>query len=190
MASDSPLEELEHHEHLEHAEHAAHSGDKLISNVTFTIAVLAVLAAIAASLETTASDAAIVAKNDAVLAQDQATDAWNLFEAKSLKKNIYQVAAAQGGPKAAEFAKKAAEEGQGGQPFQDKAQGYEAKRDKALESAEVSEARHSRLTVASTLLHMAIAIATLSIILHRRWPWFTALALSAAGLAAGAWAYL
>jgi len=50
--------------------------------------------------------------------------------------------------------------------------------------------RHGRLTVASTLLHMAIAIATLAIILHRRWPWLAAIALSVAGLAVAAWAYL
>jgi hypothetical protein len=37
---------------------------------------------------------------------------------------------------------------------------------------------------------MSIAIATLAIILGRRWPWLTALALSASGLAVGAWAYL
>jgi hypothetical protein len=37
---------------------------------------------------------------------------------------------------------------------------------------------------------MSIAIATLAIILGRRWPWLAALALSAAGLGVAAWAYL
>src|ERR1700736_3498222 len=97
--SDSPLEELEHHEQAEHAEHAAHSGDKLIGQVTFTIAVLAVAAAIAASLETTESDAAIGAKNDAVLAQDQATDQWGFANSKSVRRNVYQIAADAGGAK-------------------------------------------------------------------------------------------
>src|SRR5580704_7237791 len=109
--SDSPLEELEHHEHLEHAEHAAETGDSLISQVTFTIAVLAVAAAIAASLETTESDGAIVAKNDAVLAQDQATDHWSFANSKSLRKKVYEIAADAGGAKAAGYVKSAAREG-------------------------------------------------------------------------------
>src|SRR5271165_4750427 len=109
--SDSPLEELEHHEHAEHAEHAAHAHNPLISQVTFTIAVLAVVAAITASLETTESDAAIAAKNDAVLAQDQATDQWGFANSKSLRKKVYEIAADAGGAKAAAYAKSATKEG-------------------------------------------------------------------------------
>jgi len=188
--SDSPLEELEHHEHAEHAEHAAHSGSPLLSQVTFTIAVLAVVAAVSASLETTESDAAIAAKNDAVLAQDQATDQWGFENSKNLRGKMYQIAADAGGPRAADYAKLIAHEAADQARAQAAAQAFEEKRDKALEVAEVHERRHSRLTVASTLLHMSIAIATLEIILSRRWPWVVAIALSAAGLAVGAWAYL
>ncbi len=188
--SDSPLEELEHHEHAEHAHHAHESGDKLILQVTFTIAVLAVAAAISASLETTESDAAIVAKNDAVLAQDQATDEWGLANSKSLRKKVYEIAADAGGDRAPGYAKRAAGEGADQATATASAKSFEAKRDAALEVADRHEIRHGRLTVASTLLHMSIAIATLAILLHRRWPWFTALALSAAGVAVGVWAYL
>jgi Skp family chaperone for outer membrane proteins len=188
--SDSPLEELEHHEHAEHAAHAHHSGDPLIAQVTFTIAVLAVVAAIAASLETTESDAAIGAKNDAVLAQDQATDQWGLANSKSLREKLYQIASESGGDKAAGYAAKAAKERADEDKAQEQAKALEEKRQAFVEQAEVREHRHGRLTVASTLLHMAIAIATLAIILHRRWPWLTALGLSAVGLAVGAWAYL
>jgi hypothetical protein len=158
--------------------------------VTFTIAVLAVLAAVAASLETTESDKAIGAKNEAVLAQDRATDAWGLANSKSLRKKIYEIAADSGGAKAAADLGAAAKEGADETKAQDVAKGFENDRDAALARADVFEARHSRLTVASTLLHMAIAIATLSILLRKRWPWWTALAMSAAGLAVCAWAFL
>jgi hypothetical protein len=188
--SDSPLEEVENHEHAEHAAHAAESGDSLISQVTFTIAVLAVVAAISASLETTESDAAISAKNDAVLAQDEATDQWGFANSKSLRKNIYQIAGDAAGPKADAYVKSVAKESAGEAQAKAQAQALEAKRETLLAKGETHEERHGRLTVASTLLHMAIAIATLAIILHRRWPWYAALALSAAGAAVGAWAYL
>ena len=187
--SESPFEELEAHEHAEHAAHAAHEKDSLISQVTLTIAVMAVLAAIGASIETTEGDKTIVAKNDAVLQQNQATDAWNEYEAKSLKKNLYVIAADQPGPKSAAYAKIAAQNADDQKGIQVKAKAYEKGRDLKSEEAEIHERRHGRLTIASTLLHMAIAIATLAIILHRRWPWFTALALTAAGCALGVWAY-
>jgi hypothetical protein len=187
--SDSPFEEVEAHEHAEHAQHAAHEQDPLISQVTMTIAVMAVIAAIGASLETTEGDKTIVAKNEAVLLQNQATDAWNEYEAKSLKKNLYAIAADQPGPKAAGYASESAKNAKDQKTVQNLAKGFEAARDRKGEEAEVHERRHGRLTLASTLLHMAIAIATLAIILRQRWPWHAALALTAGGLALGAWAY-
>ncbi|MEO7026616.1 MAG: DUF4337 family protein [Caulobacteraceae bacterium] len=188
--ADSPLEEMEIHEHAEHAEHAAHEKDSLLSQVTLTIAILAVIAAIGASLETTEGDSTIVLKNEAVLAQNQATDQWNLFQAKSTKKNLYTIAAQQGGPKAADFQKVADKNATDQLKPQQKAEGLERVVKQKNEEAEVREQRHHKLTISSTLLHMAIAIATLAIILHRRWPWLTALALAAAGLGVAAWAYL
>jgi Domain of unknown function (DUF4337) len=188
--SDSPLEEMEAREHAEHAEHAAHENSPLISQVTMTIAVMAVVAAIGGSLETTEGDKTIVAKNEAVLQQNRATDTWNEYEAKSLKKNLYTIAADQGGPKAAAYAKTATQNATDQTTLQGKAKSFDAARDKASELAEVHEKRHGRLTIASTLLHMAIAIATLAIILQRRWPWVTAIVLTAAGLALGVLAYL
>lgn len=188
--SDSPLEELEAHEHAEHAAHAAHEEDPLTSRVTLTIAILAVAAAVCASLETTEGDKALGAKNAAVLDQNRATDIWNLYEAKSLKKNIYALAADQGGGKAAAYAKESAKNAADQKGFAKQAKAFEAARDAHTEASEAHERRHGRLTIASTLLHMSIAIATLAIILKRYWPWLGALALAAGGLAVTGWAYL
>jgi hypothetical protein len=186
--SDSPLEEMEARESAERAEES--KKDAFNSQVTMTIAVMAVIAAISASLETSEGDKTIVAKNDAVLQQNQATDQWNEYEAKSVKKNIYQVAVDQGGPKIAAYAKVVAQNTADQKEIMGKAKAFEEARHHYGEIAEVHERRHGRLTIGSTLLHMAIAISTLSIILHRRWPWITALALTAAGLGIGVWAYL
>jgi hypothetical protein len=181
---------MEAREHAEHAEHAAHGNSPLISQVTMTIAVMAVVAAIGGSLETTEGDRTIGAKNAAVLQQNRATDLWNEFEAKSVKKNLYTIAADQGGPKAADYANVVAQNAADQSKLQKEAKAFEATRDKWSEEAEVHERRHGRLTIAATLLHMAIAIATLAIILQRRWPWLTAVVLTAAGMGLGVWAYL
>ncbi|HWF00218.1 MAG TPA: DUF4337 domain-containing protein [Caulobacteraceae bacterium] len=190
--SDSPLEEVEAHEAAERAEEAAeeHKKDSFNSHVTLTIAVLAVVAAIGGSLETTEGDKTIVAKNDAVLQQNQATDTWNEYEAKSVKKNIYAIAADQPGPRQAAYAKVVAQNGADQKVLAEKAKKFEEVRHQYSEVAELHERRHGRLTIGSTLLHMAIAIATLSIILHRRWPWLSAIAISAVGVGIAVWAYL
>ncbi len=184
---DSPFEELEAREQAERAEEARK--DAFNSRVTLTIAVLAVLAAIGASLETTEGDKTIVAKNDAVLEQNQASDQWAEYEAKSLKKNLYGIAAAQGGPKAADYARKAAKNGADEAEVARMAKRFEAGRAAYTEKAELHERRHDRLTLASTLLHTAIAIATLAILLRRPWPWYVAIALTAGGLLLTGWAY-
>ena len=151
---------------------------------------LAVAAAVVASLETTEGDRTIVAKNDAVLQQNRATDQWNFFEAKSIKKNIYALAADQGGAKASAYAKVAAKNETEQADIQKQAKALEAKRDAAGEVAERSERRHGWLTIAATLLHMSIAIATLAIILGRPWPWITSVVLAASGVALAGWVYL
>lgn len=94
----SDVEPTEHFEHAEHAEHAAHSGDPFLPIVAITIAILAVIAAFIGSLETIETAATIDAKNEAVLFQDKATDTWNFYQAKSLKKNLYEIAASLAGP--------------------------------------------------------------------------------------------
>jgi hypothetical protein len=188
--TDSPLEELENQEHMEHAEHAARGGGSLLAWVSITIALLAVLSAVVSSLETIASGEALSQKNEAVLAQSKASDSWAFYQAKSLKKHIYGIAADQGGPKAEKYRKTEADNAADETRIQDEAKALEKERDAHLTRADVAEARHHRLTMGATLLHMGIAIATIAIIAGRRWPWLASLVLGAAGSAIAVWAYL
>jgi hypothetical protein len=188
--SDSPLEEMENREHVEHAEHAAHSGSKLITWVSMTIAVLAVLSALVGSLETIASGQALGQKNDAVLAQSLASDRWNFYQAKSLKKHIYTVGAGQGGPNAAKYAAIAKSDAADEDKIQDDARRFEKERDEHLKASDAAEDRHHKLTIAATLMHMGIAISTVAIITGKRWPWQASLILGALGGIVAAIAYL
>lgn len=185
--SDAPLAA---HEHLEHAEHAAHANDPFIALVSITIAVLAVLAAIVSSLETFESAGAIIAANRAVLLQDQATDQWSLYEAKSVKKNIYAVAADAGGVHTQDYLKKAKSEGADQDVAQAAAKKLEAGREAQIKLSEVHEARHHRLTIGATLLEMAIALSTIAIVTRKRWPWMISAGLGGIGAVIAALAYL
>lgn len=185
---DSPTEAFEH---VEHAEHAAHAGNRFAASVAMTIAVLAVLAATVASLETIESGLAISAKSEAVLFQNQATDQWGFFQGKSLKKNMYDIATVQDPAHATEFTAKARKNEAESQEIQTKARELEHRSEERLHEGGHHEHRHHRLTLGATLLHVAIAIATISIITGgQRWPWYASLALGAAGTVAAGTAYL
>ncbi len=181
---------LEAHEHHEHAEHAAHAHDPFITRVSVTIAVLAVVTAVTGSLEVTESGGAIVASSRAVLAQDQATDSWNAYQAASIKKHLYGIAQRTPGPAAADDARQSAKYTADQDRYQAAAKRAEEGRTRALEESERHEARHHRLTLAATLLQIGIAISTVAIITRRRSFWLGALALGVAGAATAASAWV
>jgi len=181
---------LEAHEHAEHAAHAAHAGDSFISRVSITIAILAVLAAAAGSLETLEAGAAITASSEAVLAQDEATDAWGEYQADSLKKHLYGLAADAGGPNAEKYKSTADEQIAKQAPIKKHATELQAERDKLLSQSKAHEARHHWLTAAATLLEVAIAVCTVAIITRRRPFWYGSLILGLTGLGLFVSAYM
>jgi Domain of unknown function (DUF4337) len=177
-------------EQAEHAEHAAHSGDSFLVLVSITIAVLAVLAASVGSLETIETAGTINSKNEAVLLENKASDTWGFYQAQSIKKKMYEIAAATGGEKAAEYTAQAKKYGDDEKKHQDEARDLEKQTEGKLFESEHYERRHHILTFGVTLLHISIAIATVSIIRRgARWPWQTAIALGVAGIASAAYAY-
>jgi hypothetical protein len=181
---------LEAHEHREHAEHAAHAHDPFIAQVSITVAVLAVLAASVGSLETVEAGGAITSASEAVLSQDQATDAWNEYQADSLKKHLYGLAADAGGAKAARYAATAKEQTDRQAEVKKRAQEGEAERETLMASSRLHEHRHHWLTGAATMLEIGIAICTVAIITRRRSFWLGSILLAVIGLGLFGAAYL
>lgn len=181
---------LDAHEHREHAEEAAHARDPFISRVSITVAVLAVLAAAAGSLETVEGGAAITASSESVLAQDKATDAWNEYQADSLKRHLYGIAAKQGGLHEDEFRKVADDQTAKQKSVRAEAARDEQERDRLVKESAEHERRHHWLTGAATLLEIGIALSTVTIITRRRPLWFGALGLGIAGIVLLGIAYL
>jgi hypothetical protein len=181
---------LEAHEHAEHAEHAAHENSPFISQVSITIAILAVIAAVTGSLEAVEAGSAIIDANKAVLLQDRATDQWAFYQAKSLKKHMYMIAADAGGPKAAAYAKTAKKESDESAQVQADAKKLETEREALLAESQTHETRHHHLTVGATLLEIGIAISTIAIITRQRWTWIASGVLGLAGAAVAVGSFL
>ncbi|WP_254600857.1 DUF4337 family protein [Caulobacter sp. S45] len=134
------------------------------------------------SLETVQSATAINATSRAVLVQDKATDVWNEYQADSLKKHVYGIAADAPGPNAARYRKASADQVQAQNILRDKATAGEHERDQLVETAEAAEKRHHWLTAAAALLEIGIGVSSVSIITKNRLFWFGALALGLGGL--------
>ena len=174
---------LSAHEHLEHAEHAAHAHDPFIARVSITIATLAVLAATGGSLETIEAGGAVIAANHAVLEQNKASDNWAEYQADSLKKHLYGIAADGGGANAARYRKTESQQKATQDGIRKQATQSEGRRDSFLEEESEHERRHHVLTLAATLLEVGIAVCTVAIITRRRSFWIGSMLLGAAGTA-------
>src|SRR3569832_2170610 len=170
------------HEHNKHAHHAAHENDPFISRVTITVAVLAVMAAAAGSMETVEGGLAITASSEAVLSQDKATDAWNEYQADSLKRHMYSIAADQGGANADKFRETAKEQAEKQPEIKKRAEEYVAERERLTRESAQHERRHHWLTGAATLVEIGIALSTVAIITKRRPFWLGAVGLGRVGL--------
>ena len=187
MSHDSALQA---HEHTEHARHAAHAGDPFISRIAISVAVLAVLAAVSGSLESIEGGRALNFTSEAVLAQDRATDAWSEYQADSVKKHIYGVAADGGGANAGRYRKLEKENVDKQDSIRKDAKSGEAERNRLLGASAAHEERHHWLTGAATLFEIGIAMSTVAIITRRHWLWFAALGFGAVGSVLLASAYL
>jgi hypothetical protein len=181
-------ENTDAHEELEQAEHAAHVAAELGLAIPLSITVMAVIAAVFGSLETTAASTAVLARSDAAVRQGEASDLWGFFQARSLKKNMYELAAEEAAQlppdriaalkdKAATYAKE--EEG-----LQAAARAKEEEVRRQEAASEAAMECHHRFAIATNIVHLAIAVASVSILVRRRWLWYGALAVTAAGVVA------
>ena len=183
--TDDPV--LDAHEHAEDAEHAAHARDPFISRVSITVAVLAVLAATAGSLETVAGGQAITESSEAVLAQNEATDAWTEYQADSLKRHMYDIAAENG---LSHYRKDSVDVRDAQDKARAKAEEAEKERDLKTRESARHESRHHWLTGAATLIEIGIALSTVAIITRRQPFWLGAVGLGMSGIVLFTVAYM
>jgi len=181
---------LDAHEHAEHAEHAAHEGTPFLAKVSITVAVLAVMAATAGSLETVEGGRAITESSEAVLAQDKATDAWNEYQADSLKRHMYDIAANNAGAHTDEYKKDSGDERAAQDKARKEAEEFQKQRDEHSKASAAYEERHHWLTGSATLIEIGIALSTVAIITRRSRFWLGAVGLGAVGITLFAVAYL
>jgi hypothetical protein len=163
------LETREALEHVERAEKAAEKEDSSGRRAAVVVGVLAALLGIASLAGSRAS-------TEAILAQAMASDAWNEYQANSLKRHINLDDAAllrimaSGGPAAAEAEKQAAKLEQAVKdkylPAQDE---LKVKAHDLEHEREVAESRHRGFQISEAAFQLGIVLSSISIVAGSRW---------------------
>ena len=173
----------------EHVEHTKH----LSRDVAVAVAIMAIIAASIGSLQETESAHALGLKNESVLLQTRASDQWAFFQAKSVKKNGYLIAAQQAkmaGQNDADFAAKVEKYANEENEVQAEAKKLETESHEKWELSSHHTHRQHTLTLALTLVHVGIAISSLALFTSRRIALHGALFLVAGGIGVAAFAFL
>ncbi len=185
-----PEDELETQDLKERLEEAAEAGGERGAEVRWTTwlslstAIIAVLAAIAALESGAYSNDAIVQKNDAVLHQSKAGDAWSHYQAAGVKATIYstQAVAAPRPDLADRWAREAERERSEQKTIKEEAEIEQEKVDEMGEKSEHSLHVHHQFAKSVTVFQVAIALAAIAALTRRKGMWWVSLAVGAAGV--------
>ena len=171
------------HDHA--VEHAAQQGG-LGQQVAIFSAVLATVGAIVSFLGGHTQNEALYYKNEAVLHKTQASNQWNYYQAKSTKQNLAEFAAGLAADPAAreKFLAQAKRYEAEKEVIRKEAEAWEKKSTASSERAEHALHPHERLAISMTLLQIAIALASITVLTQKRWL------LAGAGIAAAGGAAL
>jgi len=161
------------HVHGPHDHAVEHEGHKrgLGQQVAIFTAVLATVGAIVSFFGGDTQNNALLFKNESVLERAEASDQWNFYQAKSMKQNLAELAASLAtDPRKAEFytaeAKRYAAEKK---DIEKVAREREAKSKAFNEMSERALHPHHYLAISMTLLQIAIALASITVLTQKRW---------------------
>lgn len=156
------------HDHA--VEHEAHKGG-LAQQIAIFTAILATVGAIVSFFGGDTQNKALLYKNNAMLERAEASDQWSYYQAKSLKQNLAEIAATiAADPKAAARYRGEAQRYAGEKKDVEKeARRHEEAYRSWNEKSERALHPHHLLSLSMTLLQIAIALASITVLTQKRW---------------------
>lgn len=159
-----------HEDATEHEiEHAVEHHFPLGQTIALFSAVLATLGAVVSFLGGHTENEALYFKNEAVLMKARASDSWSFFQAESTKLHLAELAAVLAPQNAVDYKAQVAK-------YEEKKKEIEAQArefDKKSEEADAESARalapHNKLAISMTLLQIAIALGSITVLTRKRW---------------------
>jgi len=156
------------HDHA--VEHEAQKGG-LGQQVAIFSAILATGGAIVSFLGGHTQNEALIYKNDAVLQKTHAANQWSYYQAKSTKQNLAEFAATLTADPAAKAKFEAEVKRYAGEKAEIKkeAEKYEAASAASDEKSKHALHPHEKLAMSITMLQIAIALASITVLTQKRW---------------------
>lgn len=148
--------------------------------LALTTAIIAVIAAVASLLSGSYSNASLLEKNNAVLLQSKASDQWNYYQAKGVKKNIAdsfytQFQTQSFKAQSDKYLNEQVDIQKQAEEFQREAEAASGRSEGLLE-------KHHKTAYAVTFFQIAIAFAALSALMKKRLFYYLSLVLALLGL--------
>jgi hypothetical protein len=176
----------ENQEELDAMRREVEKGPTWTLYLSLSTAIIAVFAAVASLKSGSNANEAILAKNEAVLAQARASDRWAYYQAKGIKHVVYGVQAdalaATNPAQAARFREEANRYKSDQEALERAAKELEKSVEASGLQADESLERHHRFAISVTVFQVAIALAAIAALARRRPLWFVSLAVGAAGM--------
>ena len=175
------LEEAQEHAHG----HGEGKGAPWLTWLSLSTAIIAVLAAIASLESGSYANDAIVAKNDAVLHQSKADDAWAHYQAKSVETVIYATQAEQA--TRPDLTARWRGEAEREKSERDEIRKSAGEEEKAVEESNHESEHdlhvHHQFAKSVTIFQVAIALAAIAALTRKKVMWWVSLGLGAVGAA-------
>jgi hypothetical protein len=176
------------HDHaVEHA--AQHGGDSFSNNIAVMTAILATVGALFGYLGGSTQNEAALYKNNAAIAKTAAADAWNYYQAKSIKQNIAEMAASLPGADQERFKAQAARYDADKAKNRAEAEKLDKQSDEWNEKSEHALHTHHQWALATTAEQIAISLAAITLLTRRRWLLSVTYVVAVIGFALGAFAW-
>jgi hypothetical protein len=177
------------HDHaVEHA--AQHGGDTFSNKIAVMTAVLATVGALFGYLGGATQNDAALYKNNAAIAKTAAADAWNYYQAKSIKQNIAEFAASLPGADQEKYRAQAARYDADKANNRKEAEKLDKQSDEWNEKSEHALHTHHQWALATTAEQIAISLAAITLLTRRRWLLSVTYVVAIVGFALGAFAWL
>jgi hypothetical protein len=179
-----------HDHHVEHAAQGGAHGDDFAGRIAVTTAVLATVGALFGYLGGATQNDAAMAKNDAAIKKTEAANQWALYQSKSNKQNLAELAILLPGADKAKYKAEVDRYKGEKEGIKTSAETLEKESGNWNKKSDESMHQHHRWAMATTAEQVAIALAAIALLTRKKWLQYGVYGVATVGLVLGAMAWL
>jgi hypothetical protein len=176
------------HDHA--VEHAAHSNDKFSGRIAVMTAVLATIGAMFGYQGGATQNDAALFKNNAAIDKTEAANRWNYYQAKSNKQNLAELAMTLPGSDPEKYKAEVARYKNEKEGIKKEAEKWEAGSAEWNHKSDLAMHQHHQWALAATAEQIAISLAAITLLTHKKWLQGATYVVAATGIALGIFAWL